>query len=59
MILYNKLVRTDLALMVAVILLAFFRNDPVKSLLMGLLFGIFIISLVNHISHYRKYKKLY
>ena len=57
--LYNKLIRTDMALLIAVVLLLILRNETARSVVMGFIFGIFIISLVNHISHYKKYKKLY
>jgi hypothetical protein len=61
MILLNKLVRIDLALLVAVICFVIFRNGTgnAGSFFLGLSVGIFLLSLGLHVRHYREYKKFY
>jgi hypothetical protein len=59
MILFNKLVRTDLVLLIAVILLFVVRTGFWVSFLEGFGAAVLFISLANHIQHYQRTKKLY
>jgi len=59
-IFFNKLVRTDVLLFVAIIALFFFwRFEFWKGALEGFIVASFIISMANHISHYKDTKKFY
>jgi hypothetical protein len=65
MFLFNKLIRTDLILLVAIITLfvvSFFvveHASPWKGILAGFIFGTFLFSLSNHVEYYKRTKKLY
>jgi hypothetical protein len=59
MILFNKLIRVDLFLLIAVLLLFVFRTDKWRSVLEGAIAVMLLISILNHIEHYRRTKKWY
>ena len=59
MILFNKLIRTDLMLMLAIVSLFFIPKGRWADVVLGLATALFIISIVNHIIHFRSYKKFY
>jgi hypothetical protein len=60
MILFNKLVRVDLILAIAVILLLIVRAGSFwQGFLQGAIAVMLIISVVNHIDHYKQTKKIY
>ena len=59
MILFNTLVRTDLVLLVIVILLFIVQVDFWKGFLQGAGGVLFLISAGLHIQHYKLTKKLY
>lgn len=59
MFLFNKLIRTDLLLVLAVILL-FFVHAPVwRGILQGFVVAAFLMSILNHVAHYKQTKKFY
>ncbi|HEY4967323.1 MAG TPA: hypothetical protein VII28_13050 [Puia sp.] len=59
MILFNKLIRTDLLFMLAIMSLFFIKNGALKDGVLGFAAAVFVISIFNHISHYKSYKKFY
>ena len=60
MILFNKLVRTDLLLLIAVILLLIVRAGTFwQGFLQGMIVAMLCLSLWNHIDHYKQTKKIY
>jgi hypothetical protein len=59
MILFNRLVRTDLILLIAVISMLFVKSAAWKDGLMGCGAALFIFSIYNHVRHYNSYKKFY
>lgn len=59
MILYNKLFRIDMILVIAVISLIFVKPGKLNDILTGLIAAVFVISFANHLRHYIKYKKFY
>jgi hypothetical protein len=59
MILFNKLARTDILLLLALLLIVILRNGFWQSFFEGVAAISFLISLFNHIGWYRKTKKIY
>ena len=59
MILFNKLVRTDLILLIAVVLLFVVRTGFWLGFLQGFGAALLFLSIANHIAHYQRTKKLY
>lgn len=59
MILFNKLVRVDLALLLGIILLFTVPSGVWRDLVLGFTTVALIISLFNHAAHYKQTKKLY
>jgi hypothetical protein len=59
MILLNRLIRTDLVLLIVVTLLFILRANPWRDVLEGAGAVIFLISFGNHIGHYKRTKKFY
>jgi hypothetical protein len=59
MILFNKLVRTDILLLLALLLIVILRNGFWQSFFEGIAAVSFLISLINHIEWFRKTKKIY
>ena len=60
MILFNKLVRIDLLLVVAVVLLFVVAGGGFwRGFLEGVAIALLFISIANHIQHYQRTKKLY
>jgi hypothetical protein len=59
MILFNKLVRTDLLLLIALVLLFVIQGEKWKSFYGGICAIVFLISIGLHIQHYKLTKKLY
>jgi len=58
-ILYNKLIRTDLLMAIAILLLFVVKGDFPRGVLQGFVAAVFLISIGNHIGHYKKTKRLY
>jgi hypothetical protein len=59
MILYNKLFRIDMILLIAVICLIFVKPGKWSDALTGLIAAVFVISFANHLRNYLRYKKFY
>jgi hypothetical protein len=59
MILLNKLIRTDVVLVLAVVLLLLVRVGFWRGFLEGAAAVLLFLSIVNHIEHYQRTKKLY
>ena len=59
MFLFNKLIRTDLILLVAFVLLFVLHGDFWKGFLQGFIAVLVIVSAGFHIQHYKLTKKLY
>ncbi|MDP4129032.1 MAG: hypothetical protein Q8918_04685 [Bacteroidota bacterium] len=59
MILFNKLVRADLALLSGVIMLFIVPSGVWWDVVLGFTAAGLIISLFNHAAHYKQTKKLY
>jgi hypothetical protein len=59
MILFNKLIRVDLVLLVAVVLLLVARARFWHGFLEGASAVLLFLSVLNHIEHYQRTKKLY
>lgn len=59
MILFNKLIRADLIFTLAILSLFFISNEALRDGILGFSAALFIISIVNHIGHYRTHKKFY
>mgnify|MGYP001599241132 CR=1 FL=1 len=59
MILFNKLNRTDLLLLIAVVLLFMLKAGSERDFVLGCISPVLIISMANHIAHYKQTKKLY
>jgi hypothetical protein len=60
MILFNKLVRMDLLLVIALVLLLIVRTGTFwHGFLQGAIIAMLCLSLWNHIDHYKKTKKIY
>ena len=59
MILFNRLVRTDLVLLIAVVSLFFVTSEGWKDVLLGFAAALFIYSIFNHVRHFKLYKKFY
>jgi hypothetical protein len=57
--LYNKLIRADLILILCLIGLICIHKDPWQGIFAGALSVSFIFSVVGHISFYKTYKKFY
>jgi len=59
MILFNKLVRIDLLLLIAVVLIFVIRDGFWYGFLQGFAVALLFLSIANHIQHYQRTKKLY
>ena len=59
MILFNRLVRTDLVLLIAVVSMVFVKSAGLRDVLLGFTSVLFIFSIFNHVRHFRFYKKFY
>lgn len=59
MILFNKLIRMDLFLVAALLLLICLKNGVLKDALFGFAAVLLVLSTVNHITHYKRYQKFY
>jgi hypothetical protein len=59
MFLFNKLIRVDLMIAIAVILLFFVHGNFWPGFLQGFAVAVFFISIFSHIDHYKKTKKFY
>ena len=59
MILFNKLIRVDLVLLVAVLLLLVVQTGFWRGFLEGMGAVCLFLSIINHIEHYQRTKKLY
>jgi hypothetical protein len=59
MILFNKLARIDLLLLIGLILFFILKSDFWHGVISGFTAGCLLISIVNHIRHYKQTKKLY
>ena len=60
MILFNKLIRIDLVLLVAVVLLFVVGSGGFwRGFFEGMAGVLLFLSVVNHIQHYQRTKKLY
>jgi hypothetical protein len=59
MFFFNKLVRTDLILVLAALFVLLLHNNTWKSIFAGFFFATLLISIFNHIEYYRKIKKWY
>jgi hypothetical protein len=60
MILFNKLIRTDLALVAGMIVLLFVPGHNVWiGILEGFCGALFVMSIIQHIQHYKLTKKFY
>jgi hypothetical protein len=60
MILFNKLIRIDLILLVAVVLLFVVGSGGFwRGFLEGMAGALLFLSIINHIQHYQRTKKLY
>ncbi len=59
MILFNRLVRTDLVLLIAVVSLFFVKSSGWEDALLGFAAALFIYSIFNHVRHFKLYKKFY
>jgi hypothetical protein len=59
MILFNKLVRADLMLAIAVILSLALGNDTWRGVFKGMAFATIIISISNHIEYYKQTRRFY
>ncbi len=60
MILFNKLVRIDLILLVAVVLLFVVGSGGFwRGFLEGMAGALLFLSIIKHIQHYQRTKKLY
>jgi hypothetical protein len=57
--LFNRLIRIDLIFMLAIIILFFIHGGAWKDGVPGCAAALVVISTVNHIRHYRIYKKFY
>jgi len=58
-VLYNKLIRTDLILAAAIVLAVALRQGFAGGVFEGMAFATAVISMFNHVDHYRRTKKLY
>ena len=59
MILFNKLVRTDILILIALLGMLFLPGGFWKGVLEGAAAAMLFISIWNHVDHYKKTKKLY
>jgi hypothetical protein len=59
MILLNKLVRTDILILLAVLGILLVPGGFWKGALEGAAAAMLFISVLNHVDHYKKTKKLY
>jgi uncharacterized membrane protein YjjP (DUF1212 family) len=59
MILLNKLIRVDLVLLVGFFSLFFVPAGGWRDALIGFVAAALVISMAQHISHYKSYKKFY
>jgi uncharacterized membrane protein YjjP (DUF1212 family) len=59
MILYNKLFRIDMVLVLSVIILFFVKPGKWSDILTGFIAAVFVISFANHLRQYILYKKFY
>ena len=59
MILFNKLIRTDLMLLVAALLMLVAQGGFWRGFLEGFVVAVLILSVGNHMEHYKRTKKLY
>lgn len=59
MILYNKLIRIDLLLVVVIVALVWVREGFWQGFFQGMGAALLFISVVNHISHFKQTKKFY
>ena len=60
MILFNRLIRTDLLIVVALVLLLIVRSGTFwQGVLEGMIVTMLFISIWGHIDHYKRTKKLY
>jgi len=57
--LFNKLIRTDLIFILAIISLFFVPGGTWKDGILGFATALFLISMSNHFTHYKNYKKFY
>ena len=57
--LFNKMILTDLIFALAILSLLFITSGGLLDGILGFAAASFIISVANHISHYRTYKKFY
>ena len=56
---FNKVLRTDLILLVAVVSLFFVRSQDWIDALLGFAAALFVYSIFNHVRHFKLYKKFY
>ncbi len=59
MILYNKLFRIDMVLVIAVVCLLFVKPGRWSDILTAFIAAIFVVSFANHLRQYILYKKFY
>jgi hypothetical protein len=59
MILFNKLVRTDLLLLLGLLMMLVLKSEFWQAVFSGFTAGLLLISIVNHLRHYKQTKKFY
>lgn len=59
MILYNKLIRIDIFLLMGIILFFILKSDFWHGVISGFTAGCLLISIMNHIRYYKQTKKFY
>jgi hypothetical protein len=59
MILFNRLIRTDIFLVISVIVMLFVQSEKWLGILQGFAAALLFISILGHIDHYKQTKKFY
>ena len=59
MILFNKLIRTDLLLAICVVVVFLLHTGVLKYIFEGFVFATLLVSIFDHIEHYKQTRKLY
>ena len=59
MILFNKLVRTDLVLVAGIVGLILLKAGTLRDVLTGFTVAVFVLSVAFHLQQYKLYRKIY
>lgn len=59
MILFNKLIRIDLILLVCLFSIFLIRNAKRVDVILGVSAALFVMSVINYVKHFKLYKKFY